>query len=289
MPESKNPPVGLSSPTVKYAVSGRVAVITLNRPERMNAFIGEMTTNLKAAMGEAVSDPAVRTIVLTGAGGAFCAGADMAALSSGAPLDGDPEQIRALDARFTTDLGPHLGVHLRNADRFGYFLRSKKPIIAAVNGAAAGLGFALSLYADIRIASANAIFVTSFGQRGLIAEHGVAWLLSRLVGPSRAMDLLFSSRRLVADEAAAMGLVNMVAPPEDLLDVAMGYAQGIAESMSPRSLAVMKAQVWQANFEDFDTVLATAVSEAKLAGLHPDKSEGVAHFREKRLPHFADI
>lgn len=281
--------VNWSDKTVDYAVQNRVALITLNRPEALNAFVGDLFTDLKAAMAQAASDPGVRAIVLTGAGRAFCAGVDMKALAAGAPLEGDVARMESLEASFASDLGPEISANLKNAYRFGYFLRIKKPVIAAINGSAVGLGLAMALYADVRFSSEDAIFLTSFGQRGLTAEHGIAWLLSRLAGPSNALDLLFSSRRLSATEARDMGLVNTVVPQKDLLETALRYAQGIADSASPRSLAVMKAQVWHANFETFDASLGAAVEEMKLSLQQPDVKEGVSHFLERRAPRFNAI
>ncbi|WP_337188130.1 enoyl-CoA hydratase-related protein [Phenylobacterium sp.] len=275
--------------TITYELQERVAVVALNRPDRMNAFNGEMVTELKAAMARAVEDPKVRAIVLTGAGRAFCSGADMSSLAGGIPLSGDSEKIAALDAAFASDLGPDISKAVENAQRFGYLLRCKKPIIGAINGSAVGLGLVLALYCDVRFAAEEAFFMTAFGQRGLIAEHGMAWLMSRLIGPARTTDMLISSRRVPAAEAHAMGLVNFVSPKADLVAAAVSYAQAIATTMSPRAVAVMKAQVWHANFESFDSALITALDETRISVRHPDKDEGVASFVQKRPPNFADL
>jgi enoyl-CoA hydratase/carnithine racemase len=275
--------------TIEYALEARTAVITLNRPDRLNAFSGEMAMDLKAAVARAVADPTVRAIVLTGAGRAFCAGADLSSIARGIPPSGDPKVIAELDAYFTPEVGPDVAADVTSADRLGYFVRTKKPIIAAVNGAAAGMGLLLSLYADIRIASENAFFMTALGQRGLIAEHGMAWLLQRSIGQARAMDMLISSRRVPAAEAKAMGLINEVVPAGDLQNRALAYAHTIAATMSPRSVAVMKAQLWRAQLQTFNEALDTALAETRLAASHPDFREGVASFQEKRPPRFSDL
>jgi enoyl-CoA hydratase/carnithine racemase len=281
--------VDKSFDTIEYALEDRTAVITLNRPDRLNAFSGEMAMDLKAAVARSVEDSTVRAIVLTGAGRAFCAGADLGSIAKGIPPSGDPKVIAELDAHFTSDVGPDVAPDVTSADRLGYFVRTKKPIIAAVNGAAAGMGLVLSLYADIRIASENAFFMTAQGQRGLIAEHGMAWLLQRSIGQAQAMDMLISSRRVPAAEAKAMGLINEVVPAGDLQNRALAYAHTIAATMSPRSVAVMKAQLWRAQLQTFNEALDTALAETRLAASHPDFREGVASFQEKRPPRFSDL
>jgi enoyl-CoA hydratase/carnithine racemase len=281
--------VDKSFDTIEYALEDRTAVITLNRPDRLNAFSGEMAMDLKAAVARSVEDSTVRAIVLTGAGRAFCAGADLGSIAKGIPPSGDPKVIAELDAHFRSDAGPDVAADVTSADRLGYFVRTKKPIIAAVNGAAAGMGLLLSLYADIRIASENAFFMTALGQRGLIAEHGMAWLLQRSIGQTQAMDMLISSRRVPAAEAKAMGLINEVVPAADLRNRALAYANTIATTMSPRAVAVMKAQLWRAQLQTFNEALDTALAETRIAVTHPDFREGVASFQEKRPPRFADL
>jgi enoyl-CoA hydratase/carnithine racemase len=275
--------------TVGYETRGQVALITLNRPDQLNAFNGQMAMDLKRAIGDAVSDRTVRAIVLTGAGRAFCSGADLSQVAGRIPIGGDSAVMLSLDRPFATGFGPDVSEGVKRAERLGYFIRTKKPIIAAINGPAVGLGLLIALYADVRFASANAFLMTALGQRGLIAEHGLAWLLSRYGGMSCAMDLLISSRRVPAAEAKALGLVNQVTEPEALLETAISYAEGIATTMSPRSVAVMKAQVWHANMASFDDALEVALAETQLAFQHSDTKEGVAAFRERRPPRFADI
>src|SRR5471032_1260408 len=189
-----------SAEEVLYEVHDRVAVIRLNRPEALNAFTAGMGVALRKAVGAAVADESVRVIVLTGAGRGFCAGADMKLLQgikTGAASASKAPEERSPD--FSSELGPDVSAHY--GGRFGYLFKAKKPIIAAINGPAAGLGLVLALYADIRFAGSEAKFTTSFSQRGLIAEHGVSWLLPRLVGPAHSLDLLLSARKLGSAEA----------------------------------------------------------------------------------------
>jgi enoyl-CoA hydratase/carnithine racemase len=278
-------------PDVLYDVKDRIATITLNRPERLNAYNAHMAQNIKLEMAKAASDPDVRVIVLTGAGRGFCAGADMDVLSSASVAGQSASQgaDTGLDRKFESTLGPDLSPHFRDSQRFAYFARAKKPIIAAINGPVAGIGLVMTLYADMRFAAEKAVFTTSFAQRGLIAEHGIGWLLPRLVGQANALDLLLSARKISAEEAQRIGLVNRIFPQENFMENVRAYARHLAETVSPRSMAVMKAQIWKSNFQDFNESLAVADAEMKtsLAGL--EFKEGVAHFLEKRPPRFADI
>ena len=276
---------------VLYEVQDRIAVIRLNRPESLNAFTAAMGNGLRKAVGAAVADPEVRVIVLTGAGRGFCAGADMKLLqgiqggttaTGGRQGEADPG---APD--FSSDLGPDVAAHY--GGRFGYLLKAKKPIIAALNGPAAGLGFVIALYADLRFAGSEAVFTTSFGQRGLIAEHGCSWLLPRLVGPAHALDLLLSARKIGAVEAEKIGLVNKVFAQATFMEEVLAYARVLADKVSPRSMAVMKAQVWKSPFQDFATALAVADSEMLASFKSEDFREGVAHYVEKRAPRFKGL
>ena len=264
-----------------------VAVISLNRPESLNAFTTAMGQGLKRAVADAVADDAVRVIVLTGAGRGFCAGADMKLLQSIVPGGRSPTQGQDERPDFHTGLGPDVGPHY--GGRFGYLLQARKPVIAALNGPAAGLGLVLALYADVRFAGSDAKFTTSFAQRGLIAEHGISWLLPRLIGPAHALDLLLSARKLTAAEAERIGLVNKVFPQATFMQEVLAYAKSLAQTVSPRSMAVMKAQVWKALFQDFNEALALADGEMQKSFATPDFKEGVAHFMEKRAAAFKGI
>ncbi len=270
---------------VLYEVRDRVAVIHLNRPDSLNAFTAAMGVGLRKAVAAAVADESVRVIVLTGSGRGFCAGADMKLLQ-GIKASGTRSSPDATEAPpdFSSDLGPDVSGHY--GGRFGYMFKARKPIIAAINGPAAGLGFVIALYADIRFAGSEAKFTTSFAQRGLIAEHGVSWLLPRLVGPAHSLDLLFSARKFGADEAEKIGLVNKVFPQATFMDEVMAYARTMADTVSPRSTAVIKAQIWKAPFQDFTAALAVADAEMQKSFASEDFKEGVAHYVEKRAPAF---
>ena len=256
---------------VLYEVKDRIAVVRLNRPEALNAFTAAMGRGLQKAVAAAVADESVRVIALTGAGRGFCAGADMKLLQQI-----NPDAVLA----HKPEISGHYG------GRFGYLLNAKKPVIAALNGPAAGLGLVLALYADVRFAGSDAKFTTSFAQRGLIAEHGVSWLLPRLIGPAHALDLLLSARKIGALEAERIGLVNKVFAQASFMDEVMAYARALADTVSPRSMAVIKAQIWNSPFQDFVAALAVADSEMQKSFKSEDFREGVAHYVEKRAPAF---
>jgi enoyl-CoA hydratase/carnithine racemase len=280
-------------PDVLYSVKNRVATVTMNRPERLNAYNDRLASGIRLAIADAARDPNVRVIVLTGAGRGFCAGADMQVLqavdttggSQRAPSRGQGDVGDAFESQY----GPNLAEDFRDMTRFSYFMRTKKPIIAAINGPAAGIGFIMALYADMRFISDKAVITTSFSQRGLIAEHGISWLLPRLVGAGNALDLLLSARKVSPQEAKEMNLVNKVFPQESFMENVMAYAHLLADTVSPRSMAVMKAQVWKSFFQTFGEALETADAEMPPSFKWPDFKEGVSHFLEKRAPNFADI
>jgi enoyl-CoA hydratase/carnithine racemase len=269
---------------VLYEVKDGVAVVSLNRPEFLNAYTVAMGEGLKRAVADAVADDAVRVIVLTGAGRGFCAGADMNLLQKIAPGGGPATQARETQRDLRSGLGPDAGPDY--GGRFGFLLQACKPVIAAINGPAAGLGLVLALYADLRFAGSDAKLTTSFAQRGLIAEHGVSWLLPRLIGPAHALDLLLSARKLGAAEAERIGLVNRVFPQETFMQEVLAYARALAQTVSPRSTAVIKAQVWNALHQNFNQALAIADSEMQKSFESADFREGVAHYLEKRAPAF---
>jgi enoyl-CoA hydratase/carnithine racemase len=266
-----------------YEAKDGVAIVTLNRPQALNAYTAAMGASLKQAVADAVDDDVVRVIVLTGAGRGFCAGADMNLLQS-IPANGRVTQVADVKHDFYSGLGPDIGPHY--GGRFGYLLQAKKPVIAAINGPAAGLGLVLALYADLRFAASEAKLTTSFSQRGLIAEHGISWLLPRLIGPAQALDLLLSARKLTAAEAERIGVVNKVFPQESFMQDVLAYARTLAQTVSPRSMAVMKAQIWKALCQDFNEALALADSEMQKSFASADFKEGVAHYVQKRAPAF---
>lgn len=268
---------------ILYEAKDRVATVTLNRPEKLNAWTGVMGREVRQAMDEAARDESVRVIILTGAGRGFCAGADMQLLSgivdAGTVRESDERPARsasAADASMRADFrGP-----------YAYFPTVPKPIIAALNGATAGLGLVIALYCDLRIAADAAVFTTAFSRRGLIAEHGVSWMLPRLVGLQHGLDLLLSARKISAAEALAMGLVSQVRPVASLMDDVRAYARELADLVSPRSIRVMKRQIWEAQFQSLAEATAVAGEEMTLSFTSEDFKEGVAHFVEKRPPRF---
>jgi len=265
-------------------VKDRIAIVTLNRPEKLNAWTPAMAASLKRAVAACATDDAVRVIVVTGAGRGFCAGADMNLLqkiqTGERRSETQTEEIPLPAAR------PGLDVSKQYGGRFGYLFSVPKPVIAAINGPCAGLGFVLPLYCDLRFASTEARFTTAFAQRGLIAEHGVSWLLPRLVGSARALDLLLSARKFDGTEAERIGLVQQAFAQEKLMQQVLAYARNLADTVSPRSMAVMKAQVWAAELQDFNRALEIANEEMTKSFACEDFREGVAHFVEKRAPRF---
>jgi enoyl-CoA hydratase/carnithine racemase len=251
---------------VRASVDAGVGVVTLDRPDRLNAWTGRMETAFRAAITTFEADPDVRVIVVTGAGRGFCAGADSAAL---APM---------------TSTGVYeSGVGEEVEPGFAWLLQLTKPVIAAINGPVAGVGLVLALFCDLRFAVPGAKLTTSFGRLGLPAEYGTSWLLPRLVGRGRAADLLFSSRVVLAEEALAIGLVDRVCSIED----ALAYARTIAAEISPSSLRTIKRQLW----DDLSgRPLAVSVREStellhRMVG-EDDFKEGVRAMQEKRPPRF---
>ncbi len=262
---------------ILYEVRDRVAIITLNRPDRLNAWTQTMLAELRQAFEQAGSDGEVRVIMVTGAGRGFCAGADMANLSQGAQ-GGRPRsyfQFVATDASKGKDFDQPLT----------FPLKTPKLTIAAINGPAAGVGLVFSLFCDLRFFASGAKITTAFARRGLVAEYGSAWILPRLVGPMNALDLLLSGRTLLSDEAAAMGLGRLL-PLEGFLDAVHAYAAEVAANASPRSIRIMKRQIWGGMFKTLAEAAVEADEEMFKSFESADFREGVLHFVEKRPPSF---
>jgi enoyl-CoA hydratase/carnithine racemase len=267
-----------------YEVAKRVATITLNRPDKLNAWTAVMEQEVRAAMAEAERDENVRVIVLTGAGRGFCAGADMSLLSTVATKGLDAAQrAQAVQASANASAG---GGRADFQKKYSYFPALSKPVIAAINGPAVGLGLVIALYCDLRFASDAARFSTAFARRGLIAEYGMAWMLPRLVGQANALDLLFSARLIDGAEAFRMGLANQVHPQDVFQEKVREYATELASNVSPRSLRVMKRQVYDAMFQTLGEAFEIAEREMLASLQCEDFKEGVAHFVEKRAPTF---
>jgi enoyl-CoA hydratase/carnithine racemase len=282
---------------ILYTESEGIAVIMLNRPDKLNAWTHIMAGEVWDAMHRAADDDAVKVIVLTGAGRGFCAGADMSEL--GGVTD---EAVAALDKiksyeervsimmgeKTTTELDPDNKNNVREdfRKRYSYISAIPKPVIAAVNGPVAGIGLILTLHCDMRFVSDTASFSTAFSKRGLIAEHGIAWMLPRIVGLSNALDLLYSSRVIGANEALSMGLANKVVPADALMNEVRAYALELASNVSPRSMTVIKRLVYNAQFQTLDEASEASDEELLLSLQSEDFKEGVAHFLERRPPSF---
>ena len=269
---------GLELKTTRYAISDRIGLITLARPKRRNAWTGRMHTEYRWLLREADKDPAVRVIVVTGdpEGSAFCAGADLGA------LEGHAEKGR-YDAGTPEDIAnPGYGVEPDFDASFAYHFGLAKPVIAAINGAAAGVGLVLAAFADLRFAAAGAKFTTAHGRFNFPAEFGLSWILPRIVGLTHANDVLLSSRVFTAEEALAMGFLNKVLPPEALMDHVLAYAGALADSVAPGSARETKRQIYR----DLHRGAAEAVVDAErlLEAMirHPDYGEGVKAWMEKR-------
>ncbi|MBL8780111.1 MAG: enoyl-CoA hydratase [Alphaproteobacteria bacterium] len=272
---------------ILYDVKDHIAVITLNRPDKLNAWTAPMQASVKRAVVDAANDDNVRVIVVTGAGRGFCAGADMGNLQQIRPEKWNERELARTDNEVEppkSNLGPDVGDLY--GGRFGYLMSIRKPVIAAINGPCAGIGLVFTLYCDLRFAASEAKFTTSFAQRGLIAEHGISWLLPRITGTAHALDLLFSARKFSAEEAGRINLVNRVFPQDKFLPAVLDYAKQLADTVSPRAMAVMKAQVWKALYQDLNDAIAIGDAEMQKSFATEDFKEGVAHFVEKRAPRF---
>ncbi len=267
---------------VSYEVKDGVATLTLDRPDRLNAWTQRMEAEYRWALTEADRDAEVRVAIVTGAGRGFCAGADFRALDTIADRGSYADPESAPTAPTAPTGRPPAYAH---AHTFPFGMT--KPLLAAVNGPAAGVGFVLLCFADIRFAAAGAKLTTSFARLGLPAEHAVSWILPRLIGPARAADLLFSSRVVLAEEAAEMGLVNKVLPPDEVLPYTLEYARRMAAEMSPASLRVIKRQLWDDVDGSLDAAATRSLALIERMVTEPDFAEGVRAFQEKRPPRFS--
>ncbi len=266
----------------RFEVRDRVATITLHRPDRLNAWTGRMHAEYRALLDRAAADPEIRVIVVTGSGRGFCAGADARALEGHVARG-------SYDAGLGDDVAmPGYGVLPEFDADFAYQFGIPKPIIAAVNGPAAGVGLVLACYCDLRFAAQGAKLTTSHGRLGLPAEYGLSWLLPRLVGVTRAADLLLSSRVVLAEEAERLGLVNRTLPPDELLPFTYEYAGRLATEIAPSSLAASKLQLYRDLHGDVATSVRDAGSRMDEMMRGADFAEGVAALTERRRPSFPD-
>jgi enoyl-CoA hydratase/carnithine racemase len=259
---------------IRYDVSNGVATVTLHRPEKLNAFTHRMLEELVAAFGRADEDDAVRVVIVTGAGKAFCAGAD---LSAGAATF-DYAKRSGMKPEEHRDGGGRVSLRI---------FEMKKPVIAAVNGAAVGVGATMQLPMDIRIASSAARFGFVFARRGIVPEACSSWFLPRIVGISRAAEWVYSGRVFDAAEALAGGLVSRVVPPEELMPAAMALAREIADNTSAVAVALSRQMLWRMAGADHPMEAHKVDSRGIWAmGASADVAEGVAAFKAKRAPRF---
>jgi len=265
-----------------YEVADRVATITMNRPDKLNAWTAVMEQEVRAAIDEAERNDNVRVIVLTGAGRGFCAGADMSLLKSAANRGLDLN----MKERALASGAQRAGARPDFQKKYSYFPAVGKPVIAAINGPVVGLGLVIALYCDLRWASDAARFSTTFARRGLIAEYGMAWMLPRLVGFPNALDLLLTARTIDAVEALRMGLANQVFPHDVFVEKVRENARELAAGVSPRSLRVIKRQAYDAMFQTLAEAFEASEREMLASLESEDFKEGVAHYLEKRAAAF---
>jgi enoyl-CoA hydratase/carnithine racemase len=271
---------------IRLEIADPAATITLNRPEKLNAFTLRMMQELPHAFAVAERSPEVVGIVVTGAGRGFCAGMDMTELAtiqqagSGAiRVDTDLDGAAPGDSTMGSDF----------AEGFGYLMTLRKPVIAAINGPCVGAGFALAMFCDLRFAAEDAILTTGLAARGLVAELGMSWVLPRLIGPARALDILFSARRIEGREAVELGLVNHVLPAGELLPAAVAYVRQLAASCAPSSLAVMKRQVYRHLMQSLGPAAQETNVHVRESMKAPAIKEGIDSFRERRPPAFPRV
>ena len=268
----------------EYEVDSQgVAIIWLNRPHRMNAWTGRLHTEYRHLLNQANSDRAVRAIIVTGRGKGFCVGGDSQALSGHVDRGGYDPGISADIAK------PGYGTDEHFDASFAYHFGLDKPVIAAMNGPAAGVGLALACFADLRFAVPGVKFTTAHGKLNLPAEYGLSWMLPKIVGLGRANDLLLTSRVFTSDEALSLGFVNQIFEPAELLDRTVEYAHQLIASVSPNSLRQTRWQI----YKDLHRDVASAVIESERLiedmAKEEDFKEGIAALVEKRPPDWPSV
>ena len=265
----------MDSQEIRYEVQDRVATVTLYRPDKLNAFTRRMRDELIDAFGRADADDGVRAVIVTGAGRAFCAGADLS--GGGATFDYARRDHAGQDDH--RDGGGRVSLSI---------FALKKPVIAAINGAAVGVGATMTLPMDIRIASSAAKFGFVFARRGIVPEACSSWFLPKVVGISRAAEWVYTGRVFGADEALAGGLVSRVVAPEELMPSALALAREIADNTSAVAVALARQMLWRMAGADHPMEAHKVDSRGIFAmGASPDVKEGIAAFMEKRAPNFS--
>ena len=268
----------------EYEVDNQgVAIIWLNRPHRMNAWTGRLHTEYRHLLERANNDTAVRAIVVSGRGRGFCVGGDSEALSGHADRGGYDPGISADIAK------PGFGTDEHFDASFAYHFGLDKPVIAAMNGPAAGVGLALACFADLRFAVPGVKFTTAHGKLNLPAEYGLSWMLPKIVGLGRANDLLLTSRVFTSDEALTLGFVNQIFAPAELVARTVAYAHQLITSVSPNSLRQTRWQI----YKDLHRDVASAVIESERLiedmAKEEDFKEGIAALVEKRPPDWPSV
>jgi len=266
----------------RYEVDESIATLTLDRPERLNSWTGRMHTEYRWILDQANRDPNVRVIIVTGAGRGFCSGADTAALQGHAERGG-------YDPGTPADLAmPGYGIRPEFDAHFAFQFGLDKPVLAAINGPAAGVGFVIACYADLRFAAKGAKLTTSHGKLNLPAEYGLSWLLPRLIGVTRANDILLSSRTFTTDEAWEMGLLNALVEPADLMPYTIDYARRLVETVSPGSLRVTKRQIYTDLHRDVGSAVKHADALLDQMVTEENYREAIRAYLEKRPPRWTD-
>ncbi len=266
--------------TLLLDVEDGIGIITLNRPKRMNAWTGRMHTEYRWLLAKLENDPEVRVIVVTGAGKGFCVGADSKALEGHVEKGG-------YDPGTPTEMAkPGFGVRPEFDASFAYHFGLTKPVIAAINGPAAGVGLALACYADIRFAVPGVKLTTAHGKLNLPAEFGLSWLLPRMIGLARANDILFTSRIFMTDEAYELGLVNRIVENGELMNETLDYARAMKNTVSPMSLQQTKRQIYTDLHRDVGQSVNESETLLNEMMKQRDYVEGVNAFLEKRAPNW---
>lgn len=268
-----------------YEVDGAVATITLNRPDTLNALTDRTQAEVRHALEQSEQNGDVIGNVITGAGRGFCSGVDMNALGA---MSEAGKRVGTSHDELAADPGnPDDDANYKSSPT--YFLGLRKPLIAAINGACAGLGFSWATFCDLRFVDRNAKFVTSFSPRGLIAEHGTSWMLPRLIGPANALDIFWSSRKFDGEEAYRLGYANRLCEPGEAVADAQAYLRKIAGTGAPNSIMMMKRQVYKHLNRELGAAMAESTVWMDESLARDDFKEGVASFVERRPPNFAPI
>lgn len=261
---------------ILYEVADGIATVTLNRPERLNAWTDVIAAEVYTAMHEAEADKNVRVIILTGAGKGFCAGGDVGG------FEGKPPQHHLQKLPRPFDM-------LQRADfqtRVSWLAALTKPVIAMINGPAAGLGLLHALFCDLRFASEDAVMTTAYSRIGVAGEYGMSWILAHVVGHANALDLLLSARKVRGEEALRLGLVNQIHPADKLREATHAYARELADKCSPSAMRFIKKELWSAPFQNLAEAVVMASEHLLVTNTSADFKEGARAFLEKRPPRF---